>query len=310
MKTKKRFLSVRRVSASVVILFAFLASCQNNGDILSANDTQNVNAESASAAYANESSDIASSAVGGMPASQYSGARISDETVTGLGSKDDRLQCAAITISRTGTKDAPAGTITIDYGTAGTCADNHGVIRKGKITITYAGKRWVPGSTVNIALDGYYRNDTHIEGNLTLTTELSADSLHLQFQSELTGGKVTFGDGKIITRTHNLTREWIRSSLPQNDEWITLANTGNGTNGEASGTTKDGATYSMQITKSLIEKISCRAEKVFIPVSGTKVMMVGNTQYTVDYGDGNCDNIITVTLNGKTKQITVTAEGN
>ncbi|MBS1508483.1 MAG: hypothetical protein JSS79_17725 [Bacteroidetes bacterium] len=310
MKTKKRFLSVKGASALVAILFGFLASCQNNGDILSANDTQNVNAESASGAYANESSDIASSAVGGMPASQYSGARVESETVTGLGSKDDRLQCATVTITRTGTKDAPAGTIIIDYGTAGTCADSHGVIRKGKITITYSGKRWMLGSTVSITLDGYYRNDTHIEGTLTLTTQLSADSLHLQFQSQLVDGKITFGDGKFITRTHNLTREWIRSSLPFNDEWVTLANTGSGTNGEASGTTKDGGTYSMQITKSLIEKIACRAKKVFIPVSGTKVMMVGNAQYTVDYGDGTCDNIITVTLNGKTKQITVTAEGN
>jgi hypothetical protein len=305
MKTNKRFLNVKLATALVALLFAFLVSCQNNGDILSANDTQNVNAESASASFANESSDIASSAVGGMPALQYSGAQAASEPVLGLGSKDDRLQCATVTINRMGNKDAPAGTVIIDYGTAGTCTDNHGVVRKGQIIITYAGKRWVPGSSVNLRLVGYYRNDAHVEGNLTLTTQLSTDSLHLQFHSVLDSGKVTFGDGKTITRTHNLTREWLRSQVsPINDEWVTLKD------GTAAGTTKNGTTYSMLITKSLIEKVACRAEKVFIPISGTKMVTVGNAQYTVDYGDGTCDNIITVTLNGKSKQISVTQEGN
>ncbi len=304
MKNKKSFFSTKNIAATVVIFFVFLASCQKDSSILNATDTQNVNAESASASYANESSDMASSAVGGISTSTYNGGRISSLPVLGLGDWDDRLKCAIVTISRTGTKDAPAGTITIDFGTAGTCADKHGVTRKGVIVITYSGRRWVPGSSYNVRLVNFYRNDTHIEGNHTLKTQISADSLHLQFESKLDSGKVTFGDGKFITRIHDLTREWFRASLPGNDEWHTLVG------GTATGTGKKGNTYQMQITKELVEKVSCRADKVFIPVSGTKAITEGSEQYTVDYGDGTCDNIITVTLNGKEKQITVNAEGN
>lgn len=312
MKTKKSLFSVKNILASVVMVFVFLASCQNNSSILTATDTQNVNAESASASFANESTEMASSAVGGVFTSTYNGGRISGGPVpiAGLGSRDDRLQCATITVFSTGTKDAPAGTVTIDFGTAGTCNDPHGVTRKGKIIVTYSGMRWAVGSFINVRLVNFYRNTTHVEGNLTLTTQTSADSLHLQFESVLDSGKVTFGDGKFITRIHDLTRVWIRSAVPFNDQWITLANTPNSSNGSSAGMAKDGKIYTTQITKQLIEKVSCMTKKVFIPVSGTKLVTVGNQQYLVNYGDGTCDNIITVTLNGKQKQITVTAEGN
>ena len=121
-------------------------------------------------------------------------------------------------------------------------------------------------------------------------------------------GTVTFGDGKDITRHHDLTREWFRAPLPVNDEWHTLKG------GEAYGSGKNGGTYQMHITKDLIHKISCLAEKVFIPVSGTKELTVTNAnndtkQYTVDYGDGTCDNEITVTINNKEKTIAVNGEG-
>jgi hypothetical protein len=127
----------------------------------------------------------------------------------------------------------------------------------------------------------------------------------LQFESIL-DGTVTFGDGKDITRHHDLTREWFRASTPMNDEWHTLKG------GEAYGKCKDGAIYQMQITKDLIHKVSCVADKVFIPVSGTKILTVTNNdtkQYTIDYGDGTCDNTITVTIGSKEKTINVNGEG-
>ena len=312
MKTKKSFFSIRNLSAVVVLALAFLASCQNDNNILTATDTQNVNAESASAAFANESTDMASSTIGGIFTSTYNGGRVSAGPVTlaGLAGRDDRLQCATITLTSTGTKDAPAGTIIIDFGTTSTCKDSHGVGRNGKIIVTFSGKRWMPGSFFNVRLVNFYRNSNHIEGNLTLTTQISPDSLHLQFESVLDSGKVTFGDGKFITRIHDLTRVWIRSATPLNDQWITLANSANAPNGTAAGIEKDGKTYAMQITKQLVEKVACRAQKVFVPVSGTKLITVGSEQYSVDYGNGICDNTITITLNGKQKQITVTADGN
>jgi len=302
MKTKQNRLGIRITSAAVIAVIALLVSCQTAPDILNANDTQNVNAESASASFSNEATDIASSAIGGITPTQYSGGRVSGGII-GLGLFDDRLAGATITLISTGTKEAPKGEIKIEYGNGVT--DTHGVTRKGTIVIDYSGKRLTPNSVMITRLVNFFRNDAHIEGVITLTTQVSADSLHLQFNSVLDSGKITFGDGRYVTRTHNITREWIRSiASASNNQWITLVG------GVAAGVTKGGKNYTMQITKSLLEKVACRAEKVFIPVQGTKVVTVGNNEYTIDYGTGNCDNVVSVTLNGKIKQITVSADGN
>jgi len=305
METKKSVVSLKNLSAVMVMMFLFLASCQKDNSILNSTDTQNVNAESASASYLSEGTDVSASAVGGVSATQYSGARQDGEIVSGLVDHDDRLKCATVTITRTGTKANPSGTITITFDP--TCSDKRGVKRSGTIVINYKGRRWMPGSYFSAHAD-FHRNDVHVQGVDSVITNISADSTHLQFHSLLSGGQVTFGDGKTITREHNVTREWFRAALPGNDEWHTLKG------GEAAGKCKNGNTYQMQITKDLIHKISCLADKVFIPVSGTKVFTVTTStsteQYTVDYGDGTCDNDITVTINGKVKTITVNSEGN
>ncbi len=307
MKVKKSIFSLKNVSALMMLVFIFLASCQKDNSILDSTDTQNVNSESASSSYLSEGSDISTTALGGLPATQYTGGRADGEIVKGLALLDDRFKCATVTIAPTGTKLNPSGTITIAFDP--TCSDKHGVTRSGTIVINYNGRRWTPGSYFSVHSD-FHRNDIHIEGVDSLTTKLSADSIslgYLQFQSILTGGQVTFGDGKTITREHNITREWFRASIPTNDEWHTL------TGGVATGKCKNGDMYQMQITKDLVHKVSCLDNKVIIPVSGTKVITVTSSTetkaYTVDYGDGNCDNTITVTVNGKVKTITVNGEG-
>ncbi len=306
MKTMKNALSLKNVSALVVVMFIFLASCQKDSSVLNSADTQNVNAESASSAYLSEGSDVSASAIGGMTATQYSGGR-TDGVISGLADRDDRLKCAVVTLTFTGTLANPSGKITITFDP--TCVDKRGVKRSGTIVINFNGKRWMVGSYFSIHAD-FFRNDIHIEGVDSVLTKLDESTTlgYLQFESILTGGKVTFGDGKTITREHDITREWFRASLPVNDEWRTLKG------GQATGQGKNGNTYQMVITKDLVHKISCLADKVFIPVSGTKVITVTTSsateQYTVDYGDGTCDNNITVTLNGKIKTITVSAEGN
>ena len=313
MKTKKNLFSIKNTALAIAAFVVVLASCQKDSEILTASDTQNVNAESASAAYTTESSDMASNTLIGMSSATYSGGRVSSDPVN-VGDRDDRLKCAKVTITRTGSKDAPKGTITITFDP--TCSDKHNVKRSGTIVINYSGRRWAPGSYFSIHSD-FRRNAIHVEGVDSVITKLSADSTtlgYLEFESILTGGKVTFSDGKFITREHDLTREWIRAKTPVDDQWITLAHT-TGANGTAAGTNKNGNTYLMQITKQLVHKRSCAEEpyKVFIPVSGTKVITITGKetrQYTVDYGDGSCDNKITVEINGKVKTITVDGEGN
>jgi hypothetical protein len=306
MKTKKSVFSLKNASAWVVLMFIVLASCQKDASILDSTDTQNVNAESASSSYLSEGSDMSTSAIGGMSAIQYSGGRTDGLIISGLSDRDDRLKCAMVTMTFTGTKDNPSGKVTITFDP--TCSDRRGIKRSGTIIINFSGKRWAVGSYFSIHAN-FYRNDVHVEGVDSVLTKLDASGTagYLQFESILTNGKVTFGDGKTITREHDITREWFRATVSQNDEWHILKG------GQATGKCKNGNTYQMLITEDLVHKISCLAEKVFIPVSGTKIVTVTTStqtkEYDIDYGDGRCDNSITVSINGKAKTISVNGEG-
>lgn len=310
MKTIKNIFSLKAITTQVVLLILILASCQKDNDILTSIDTQYINAESAGSSYLSEGSDISANAIGNMSSTQYSGARVDGDLIPNLANRDDRFKCSTATITRTGTKDNPSGTITITFDP--TCSDSHGVKRSGTILISYSGRRWSPGSYFAVKTD-FYRNNIHIEGVDTVTTQLSADSVsggYLQFHSVLTDGKVTFSDGKnIVTHTHNVTNKWLRASIPTNNEWHTLAG------GQAGGTSKNGDTYSMSIQEDLIYKISCLTNKVVIPVKGKKMISIfPNTNrekdYTIDFGDGTCDNTVVVTLHNKQTTITVNGDGN
>ncbi|MBS1487027.1 MAG: hypothetical protein JST43_05515 [Bacteroidetes bacterium] len=312
---KNRLFQVRNITAVAVLFWVALASCQKDSDILSANDTQKVNNESVAASVTNDAGDIATSAVGGMAVSDYSGssagARETGFRALHLWRIDERLQCAVITISRTGTRLHPHGVIVINFDSlSSTCKDSHGVRRRGKIIITYDGIRWMPGSWHNVRLVNYYRNDTHIQGNLTITTQQADTSQYLMFKSVLDSGAVTFPNGKTITREHTITREWVRAGSPLNDEWITLTeNPVDHSLSTANGTFKNGESYFMQVTKDLVVKVSCRLEGVYTPVQGEKVITFGNEQITIDYGNGSCDNTITITIKGKEKQLSINESG-
>ena len=85
----------------------------------------------------------------------------------------------------------------------------------------------------------------------------------------------------------------------------TVTVTQTGADPAASGTTRRGVSYTVAITEGLVFKLSCIAtSKVYIPVSGTKVITFKNKTVTIDFGAGDCDNTFTVTLNGKTETFT------
>jgi len=305
MKALKSSIVLKAASTVAIALVLLVSSCKKDTELLNASDTQNLNSEAVSDSYSDENNDISNIAIGGVTDLQYAGARTEGDPVTNLGDLDDRLKCATIMITRTpnSTRDNPSGSIVVDFGSG--CTDARGVVRKGKITITYAGKRFFPGSTIVTTFQDFFRNGVKVEGTHTLTNVTSTNVSYPRFNVVIAGGKLTFPDGKTITREQNFTREWQRATNPTQDKWVIVAGS------SASGTNKSGKTYSMNVTKDLVYSRACQiSNKVFIAVSGTKVFVTDSRTYTVDYGNGDCDNDITVSVNGVSKTITVNADGN
>lgn len=202
---------------------------------------------------------------------------------------DDRLACANVT------HDSENQTITIDFGDG--CEDPRGRVRAGIINISYTGRRFQPGSVITTTFDNFSVDGIKVEGTRTVTNITEIVDNHLsspKFSITLDGGKLTWPDGTFATRNIDRVRTWIRALNPIDDE--------NHVDGTANGINKEGVEYSMMITESLVFKRRCRFEgsRVFIPVSGIKEVNRGGQIYVVDFGNGTCDNIISVTHDGNT----------
>lgn len=280
---------------------AMMISCQQNNN-LDSNIAANVESEAITDSYVSETQDMSTLAMSSTSETLSGRTTESSREVKGMGDIDDRFKCAIVTHVKdaNSTPEKPMGTITIDFGTG--CKDNHGKTRKGMIIITYSGRRFMPGSIITTTFKDYYRNDAKVEGTHSVANIASTLLDYPKFQIVITGGKVTFADGRVATREQNMTREWQRGTSPLADKWVVT--------GKASGSNKNGKNYTMEITTPLVYSMACRfSDQVFIPVEGVKHLLVESKDITIEYGDGSCDNKVTITVNGKSSEETLADKG-
>jgi len=187
-------------------------------------------------------------------------------------------------------------TIIIDYG-EDYCETWNGSMKKGKIIIEVSSPIALPGSVRSVNLENFYINEKHIEGTKTLTNKGFNDSGNLNFDVILADGKITFPDGAIITRVMNHNNEWTQGLETPNywwdNEWLIR--------GTASGTNRNGVSYQNEIVNPVLVKSLCH-----FPVSGTININITDLGTLVfDYGNGECDNIATITFGDEVWEITL-----
>ena len=207
-----------------------------------------------------------------------------DESSTGRFMRDRILECAEVT------KDTVEQVITIDFGDG--CECPNGVVKKGKIIIEYDGRMHEVGSFRKVTLEDFYIDSLHVEGVRTLTNvteETNADN-SWSFNATIVGGKITLPDGSFATReadharTVFLFEDWTES-------YATL-------DGSATGVLFNGNEYEISILETLIFKRGCRDGRIVQPVDGIKQIIVGDRTAVIDYGEGDCDNLVRVDVNG------------
>lgn len=204
-------------------------------------------------------------------------------------SEDSPIRCAVKI------HDKVNKTIIIDFGDG--CVGKHGRERSGKIYISYTDRKFVLGAVHTMTFDEFYVDGKKIEGIRTRTNISSSDDDFLRFSIILKDGKVTWEDGTFATREANWETTRIRTPNPINDERIRT--------GSASGINRDGIGYTLEITKAIVWKRECMpTKKIMIPVEGIKVKKFEDgTFVTIDYGDGTCDNLVTITKDGVTETV-------
>lgn len=195
-------------------------------------------------------------------------------------SSDDRLSGALIL--RLGT--FLNGSLRVDFGTG--CTDLRGNLRKGLIIIDHIGRWNEEGAQWTITFSGYSINGVTLEGTRKVTVTSVTETV-ITHNVELIGGKITWPDGQIATREGEYTCEYERNENHLLERVIVYGN--------AQGTLRNGRSFYIEILERLIYDRSCAQEGVIIAVEGKKLVKHGDRELTIDYGDGTCDNFVTVT---------------
>jgi hypothetical protein len=200
------------------------------------------------------------------------------------------------------TNDTENKIITIDFGDG--CVGPYGRVRKGKILIAYSSI--VGDSLANriITFENFFVNNKGVTGTIELRdVSINADG-NLQSTNRLKDLTITFPSGQKIVYNGTRTREWLAGAGdddPTNNKYkITGTVTGESTTGRS---------FTQEIVEPIISDWSCAAQGNFARVAGvvemTKLNGYSVRKRTVDYGDGECDNFITITTFKRTYKITI-----
>lgn len=184
-------------------------------------------------------------------------------------------------------------TVTIDFGSG--CLGRDGKYRKGKIVSIYTNPMVIPGAKVSTTFVDYFVDSFKIEG--THITENTS-------RSNMQGWKIVVIDGKITNTNNNRWRKW-------NSTKNILQVEGNGTphfplddvykiTGNARGSNSAGHTWASLILDPLIKKFTCP----WI-VKGTVKLLRDGREALLDYGNGDCDNLAIIYINGIPHVITL-----
>lgn len=270
--------TIKLTAALIALMGILLFSCEKDQDIQTVDNTV-INEDAYAEKVFEEVSDIADEAYD----SQSGGLKATGWNRIFLG------VCATVTLDTT---ELPY-VLTIDFGDVNClCPDGH--YRRGMIIISFTGRYRHPGTVITHTFQDYYVDDNKIEGTHVLTNMGENEDGHLWFTTEVVGVIHMANNGGTISWNASRVREWIQGSNTRNpwDDIYLLT-------GEASGIRANGETWEREIINPLRLELACR----FI-VSGTvEIRPEERPVRLLDYGNGDCDNIATVLVNGVTYTI-------
>ncbi len=198
------------------------------------------------------------------------------------------IRCATVTV--TPLVGFPKN-IVIDFGTG--CTSPFGVTRKGKIKITLSDSLRKFGSSSVITFDGYFVNGFKKEGTITWTN--NSNGAIKGWQRKVENGKITAPGGRFWL--HTALKNVVQTAgytTPRNlpDDVFSIT-------GSSSVTNANRITRTSTILTALEKKTNCGNI-----TKGTISMQGPNHTAVLDFGNGDCDNLATITVNGGTpKQI-------
>ncbi len=201
--------------------------------------------------------------------------------------------CIQISINHPDTTTWPK-TMVINF--SGNCTSQNGNLLTGQIIIHQTARYRVEGMTRTISLNGFAINGYQVSGTKTIVNNGLVNGF-ITYSVSISDGSIITPYGEVIaTRSAQRTRTWIEgeSTPVRLDDVYSIT-------GFTSGTTKNGRNYVATIVEPLIVARNCRwikQGKISTVVNDLPVVVI-------HFGDGSCDQIATITVNGNTRTITL-----
>ena len=290
--------NVLKLAAFVAVLFAY-TSCEN--------DATKVSQLTSDDAIVNTKIDLASDDIATIADQLFD--NVNSNTITYRSADNMNTifsNCATITrVPAFGTAITPGTQVTktIDFGTTG-CTLNNGNVVRGKIIINFVFQPTAVSHTVTYTFDNFYHNNIKYEGTKTftrsMTTQTATAAPHPIVVMEL-DMTITMPNGDQYERVGTRTRELIEGFSTENNFMDNIYKiTGNWTT-----TMPNGNQHTATITEPLRAKMSCIAVNKPILAKGIISFVRNNITSTLNYGNGECDNIAVFTINGISYTITI-----
>ena len=218
-----------------------------------------------------------------------------DETQTGSAAVSPEAIGRVYGRCATRTYNADARTLTIDFGPTN-CLCPDGKLRRGKIVVVFTGSDLRRHSGAVVTRENYFVND-----NQHTATRIFTGLGNGSFSVAVTGASIIFANnGGTSSWTANRTCTMTAGfGTPQvSDDVYSVV-------GQAQGTNRRGVSYTATVGTPLIKRGDCykyfTAGTVTIANSNGKTLLLNYDPS----GTGGCDNVASVTVNGRTKIITL-----
>lgn len=204
------------------------------------------------------------------------------------------FDCRTLTIQENDNGEFWPRNYTIDYGEIG-CEGFNGVLRSGKINVSITDFWKNTDSKRTITFEDFYQNDIKLEGIKTITNTGVNENDNLSWQKLIDANVINIDEQSMSWKSERI------SEMTAGSETFIFADDEYSVTGTSTGVNYDGVNFTMEVTSPLLYKSGC-----FWPLNGIIVISInGESDITIDYGNGECDNIATSTVNGITTTITL-----
>jgi len=199
--------------------------------------------------------------------------------------------CPNITITPFNLTEWPK-TMEIDFGQG---CNEGGVTRAGKIIVNVSKRFWEEGSVWTVEFTDFFVQGHKVEGTKTVSFNGRNDSGNFNWDIDISDAVITTPAQVSISWDAERNREWVEGEQtifnPADDRYLIT--------GGSSGVNEAGESYVITITDPLDILLSCPWVR-----SGALIIdITGRPDIEVDFGDGECDNMITVTINGSSQEV-------